>query len=74
MKMFNCISKLLSRKRKIVVLAPNKIAESMGLRYAWVFDLDHDELPVFHSASEKAKYEMATGEYSCYFDKFITEV
>ena len=74
--MFNRIRKLVDMKKtkSICVLAPNKYGEDAGMKLAWVFDLDRDHLPIFHSESEKAKWEMATGEYGCLFDKFITEV
>ena len=74
MKLFNCIHKLLSRKKKIVVITPNKYADSVGMKVGWTFDLDRDGLPIFHSASQKVKWEMAHGEYSFMFDKYITEV
>lgn len=74
--MFNRIRKLLEMKkvRMICVLAPNKMGEDAGIHVAWAFDLDRDQMPIFHSANEKAKWDMATGEYSFMFDKFITEV
>ena len=73
--MFRRIMKLLLKQKKkgVVVLAPNKYGMSMGMRVAWVFDTDQDGLPIFRNASDKAKWEMATGEYSCLFDKFVTE-
>ena len=73
--MFRRILKLIlnQRKRGTVVLVPNKYALNVGLRVAWMFDLDQDGLPIFRSALDKARWEMANGEYRFMFEKVITK-
>lgn len=56
-----------------IVFVANKYANMIGMYGKWKFKCDKRGLPLLDSATQKAKYEMANGKYSIYFEKMIVK-